>query len=73
MLFDFQTCGKDEWKCSFQEDGEQCVMMAGMILMPVLCVNNWDFQLVVSYCAILIQLCYKEKYRLHKRYINLNI
>ena len=37
-------CGKDEWKCSYQESGEQCVMMAGMTEMPVLCVDNWDFQ-----------------------------
>ena len=41
-------CGKDEWKCSYQESGEQCVMMAGITEMPVLCVDNWDFQHLVS-------------------------
>ena len=39
---------KDEWKCSYQESGEQCVMMTGMTEMPVLCVDSWDFQLLAS-------------------------
>ena len=41
--------GKDKWKCSYQEeDGEQCVGMAGTMMMLQLCVDNWDFQLEAS-------------------------
>ena len=44
--------GKDVWKCSYQEGGVQCVMMAGTETMLQLCVDNWDFMLKVSnvYC-----------------------
>ena len=40
--------GKDVWKCSYQEVGVQCVMMAGIAMMLQLCVDNWDSQLIVN-------------------------
>jgi len=31
-----------EWRSASMECGEQCVMMAGITMMPELCADNWD-------------------------------
>ena len=30
-----------EWRSASMECGEQCVIMAGITMMPELCVDNW--------------------------------
>ena len=30
-----------EWRSASMECGEQCVIMAGIIMMPKLCADNW--------------------------------
>ena len=30
-----------EWRSASMECGEQCVIMAGIIMMPELCADNW--------------------------------
>ena len=39
--------GKDESKCSCQDSGGQCVIMAGPAMMLERFVVNWDSQLLV--------------------------
>ena len=31
-----------QWRSASMECGEQCVMMAGITMMPELCAGNWD-------------------------------
>ena len=31
-----------EWRCASMTSGEQCVMTAGTVLMPVWFADNWD-------------------------------
>ena len=51
-----KVSGKDKWRCATMECGEQCVLMAGVILLLVLSVINWDTQTLVSY--VYMMLCY---------------
>ena len=37
-----------EWRSASMECGEQCVIMAGIIMMPELCADNWGTVVEVS-------------------------
>ena len=50
-LLEVSIHGKAVWKCSHQEVGVQCVMIAGIAMMLQLCVDNWDFLPMVSACT----------------------
>ena len=34
-----------EWRSASMECGEECVMVAGVTIMPELCADNWDMML----------------------------
>ena len=37
--------------------GEQCVMMDGLVWMPMLSVGNWDIHDTVSFLVLTSQIC----------------
>ena len=39
---------QEEWRYVSMEDGAQCVMMDGIVMMLEWCVDNLDYQLCVS-------------------------
>ena len=42
-----------EWRSASMECGEQCVMITGIAMMPVLCADNWDFLDQVLICIVI--------------------
>ena len=42
-----------EWRSASMECGGQCVMMAGITMMPELCADSWDFLDQVLICTVL--------------------
>ena len=54
------TCGKDVWKCSYQEAGGEFATITGAKMMLQQCVNNWDFLQAVeqSSATLVIHACY---------------
>ena len=55
---------KVEWKCASMTSGEQCVIMAGTVLMPVWSANSWDMHTleVSANASIVRQSYYHLKY-----------
>ena len=41
-----------EWRSASMECGEQCVIMDGIPMMPVLCADSWDFLDQVLICTV---------------------
>jgi len=45
-----------EWRCASMTSGEQCVMTAGTVSMPLWSANSWDMQsLKVSVDSVLCE------------------
>ena len=43
------TIEREEWRSVETNNGEQCVMMSGIKMTPLLCADNLDFQKKVLY------------------------
>ena len=64
-----ETLTEDKWKCATIEYGEQCVLMDGMKLLPILSVTNWDIlTLRVSFTINVMIIVFKLS--IYQYYIN---
>ena len=44
---------KEEWKCTTTDGGRLCVMITGILLMPMLCADNLDTEEQLQHIKVL--------------------